>query len=230
MTEQYKIDNTNLEINAETTEAGQAVYSKLVLSIYDWWVLGFSNKLLWKCPTRILENEFKKYASDNHCDVGVGTGYYPDKCLSNPEQRLGLIDLNANSLQIAAERNKRFNPETYQANILEPISIDCKKFDSLSLHYVLHCLPGSLHQKATCFQHLKPLLNPEATVFGSTILGTGVERNALANYVSNTYNRKGIFCNSEDSLEILTTVLSEHFSSYEVRQEGSVLIFHGQLS
>ncbi len=221
--------NSNTDINPESIKAGQAIYSKLVLSIYDWWVLGFSNRFLWRCPTNILEAEFTKLASSNHCDVGVGTGYYPDRCLPSSQQRLGLVDLNSNSLQAAAERNDRFNPETYQANILEPLTFECQKFDSLSMHYVLHCLPGRLEQKAICFDYVKPLLNPGATVFGSIILGKGVKRNPLATFITNTYNRKGIISNTEDSLDALTTVLEKHFSEYDVRQEGCVAIFSGRV-
>jgi ubiquinone/menaquinone biosynthesis C-methylase UbiE len=59
--------------------AGQAVYSKPVLSIYDIWVLGFSNHFLWKCPTKLISKQFADLATKNHLDVGVGTGYYLKK-------------------------------------------------------------------------------------------------------------------------------------------------------
>ena len=32
-------------------QAGAAVYSRTVLAVYDWFVLGFSNRVLWRCPT-----------------------------------------------------------------------------------------------------------------------------------------------------------------------------------
>ncbi|MBF4286215.1 methyltransferase type 12, partial [Vibrio anguillarum] len=62
-------------MNKESTVAGQAVYSKKVLSIYDFWVLGVSNNYFWKCPTRFISEQFSMLVSSNHLDVGVGSGY-----------------------------------------------------------------------------------------------------------------------------------------------------------
>ena len=104
--------------NSKSVEAGQAVYSKTVLSIYDLWVLGFSNSFLWQCPTKLLRKEFVRNVTNNHLDVGVGTGYYLDKCLNNTERRLALLDLNPNSLESAASRVSRFEPEIYRAVLI----------------------------------------------------------------------------------------------------------------
>ena len=42
--------------SAADVERGQQVYTPLVLRAYDLLVLGFSNRLVWKCPSaRILE-------------------------------------------------------------------------------------------------------------------------------------------------------------------------------
>ncbi|MCP4552955.1 MAG: methyltransferase type 12, partial [Bacteroidetes bacterium] len=90
--------------NTKSAEAGQAVYSKTLLSIYDLWVLGFSNSFLWRCPTTLLRREFIKNVTSNHLDIGVGTGYYLDKCLDDAERRLALLDLNPNSLEATASR------------------------------------------------------------------------------------------------------------------------------
>ncbi|MBE1299382.1 MAG: methyltransferase [Alteromonadaceae bacterium] len=209
----------------QEVEAGQAVYSKSVLALYDWWVLGFSNRLLWRCPTKLLRSEFSELASDNHLDVGVGTGYYPDKCLSNSYQRLGLLDLNANSLAVAAKRCERFQPEQLQANVLEPLSIGCDKFDSVSFNFLLHCLPGNITEKASTFAHVKSLLNPDAQVFGSTILGTGVKPNKAAKKLMSLYNKKGIFSNSEDNVDDLGHALNQHFKDVSLRVIGCVAIF-----
>ena len=106
----------------KAVKAGQAVYSKNILSIYDWWVLGISNSHIWKCPTDLLEHEFTKHCSVNHLDVGVGTGYYLEHCLPSNIERVGLIDLNQNSLDEAAKRIQEQQPEAYIANVLESLS------------------------------------------------------------------------------------------------------------
>lgn len=41
-------------VTSEEVEAGQAVYSPMVLWTYDWIVLGLSNRFLWRCPTSEL--------------------------------------------------------------------------------------------------------------------------------------------------------------------------------
>jgi hypothetical protein len=41
-------------VSPEQIAAGQAVYTKRMLGIYDWLVLGLSNRLIWRCPTQGL--------------------------------------------------------------------------------------------------------------------------------------------------------------------------------
>ncbi len=43
------------QVTAEQAEAGQAVYTKQTLAVYDFVVLGISNRFLWKCPTLSIE-------------------------------------------------------------------------------------------------------------------------------------------------------------------------------
>lgn len=210
---------------AKPVEAGQAVYSKKVLSVYDFWVLGFSNSLLWKCPTRLLRAEFIKNVTSNHLDIGVGTGYYLDKCLVDTERRLALLDLNLNSLEVAASRVERFKTETYRANVLETLNLQCDKFDSVSMNYLLHCLPGSLKEKSLVFKHVLPYLNDNATVFGSTILGSDVDVSFLARKLMSFYNKKGIFDNRSDSLSELSSSLQMYFKEVEIKVIGCVAIF-----
>lgn len=60
-----------------STEAGASVYSPAVLKLYDWWVLGLSNRFAWECPTKtVLLPFFKEHIGQRHLDVGVGTGFY----------------------------------------------------------------------------------------------------------------------------------------------------------
>jgi len=39
-------------VSKEQIAAGQAVYTKRMLSAYDFLVLGISNSLIWKCPSQ----------------------------------------------------------------------------------------------------------------------------------------------------------------------------------
>ncbi|HZM07834.1 MAG TPA: hypothetical protein VFC11_05185 [Methylocella sp.] len=62
-------------VSPEQIAAGQAVYTKRMLGIYDWLVLGLSNRLIWRCPTQGLVAHYDRHVTANHLDVGVGTGY-----------------------------------------------------------------------------------------------------------------------------------------------------------
>ena len=53
---------------------GSDVYSPFVLSLYDLFVLRFSNRFLWKCPTKELVSLYNRNVSGEHLDIGVGTG------------------------------------------------------------------------------------------------------------------------------------------------------------
>ncbi len=208
-------------------EKGQAVYSKLTLSFYDFWVLGISNRYIWKCPTDVLLRHFNEHVSSNHLDIGVGTGYFLDHCqFPTDNVRLGLMDLNQNSLDCTARRVRRYNPEQYRCNVLEPVAIDVPPYNSISLNYLLHCLPGSFNEKSCVFDNIDHLLGPHGNVFGATIVQGTVRRGWLAQKLMHVYNQKGIFCNADDTVEYLGKFLSTTYSSYTIECHGCVAVFH----
>jgi 2-polyprenyl-3-methyl-5-hydroxy-6-metoxy-1,4-benzoquinol methylase len=209
--------------------AGQAVYDNRVLAIYDLFVLGLSNRWIWRCPTPLQLDHYNKNVSANHLDVGAGTGYFLDKCafpIAAP--RVALMDMNRNSLDFAALRIARYKPETYLRNVLEPIAFEGKKFDSIGVNYLLHCLPGSLEGKSAVFDHLKDLMTPGATLFGATLLQGGVERSWVARRLMAVYNRKRIFSNVNDDLASLERALQARFHSVSISVEGCGALFSAQ--
>jgi len=218
-----------LQTTPEQATAGQAVYSSRTLSLYDLVVLGISNRWLWKCPTACLLEHYNKHVSNNHLDVGVGSGYYLEHCQFQSQQpRLALMDMNNDSLAYARRRAARYQPECYQQNILQPVSNNIEKFDSIAINYLLHCLPGNLPSKTVVFEHLKNLMKPGATLFGSTLLQGEAPRNACAQQLMNLYNRKGIFSNQQDYLEDLQVGLESHFESIQIKMVGCVALFAAQ--
>jgi ubiquinone/menaquinone biosynthesis C-methylase UbiE len=210
--------------------AGAAIYNPLVLAFYDAMVIGFANQYAWRCPTRTLLDWYQAHVSSNHLELGVGTGYYLDRCRFPSEQpRLVLADLNANALRKTARRVDRYRPTAYQLNVLAPFKLPEERFDSIAVSYVLHCLPGTLSKKAVAFDHLLPLLNPGGVLFGSTILSIGVELNALARSFLAFYNRLGVINNAGDNLGELETSLRSRFPAVELRVVGSVALFSGSI-
>ena len=211
------------------SEAGAAVYSKRVLSIYDPFVLGFSSRFAWGSPAGQTVDFYNGHVSGRHLDVGVGTGYFLDKCafpVATPT--IALLDMNANSLGATAERLKRYRPKIYTADVLQPLTLDEAPFGSIGLSFLFHCLPGSFPEKGTAvFSNLKPYLAPGGALFGTTILGSGVRANPLARLLMGIYNRKGIFGNTADSLAGLEMALKGSFLDYSLVQRGLVAFFVG---
>jgi hypothetical protein len=197
-----------------------------VLAVYDWWVLGLSNRFAWRCPRERLLAHYDAHVSANHLDVGVGTGYFLDRCrFPTPAPSLALLDLNPSALRWAARRVRRYRPRTYLGDVLEPIGLGGTRFGSIGLNFLLHCLPGDFSTKAAAFRHLRALLGDDGVIFGSTILGRGVRRNRLARGLMAAYNRKGIFSNSWDDRGGLERALEAHFGQYRVKIEGCVALF-----
>jgi hypothetical protein len=212
----------------EAIEAGQAVYSPLVLRIYDWVVLGFSNRFLWRCPTAELRRLYDRNVSDRHLDVGVGTGYFLDRAtwpVADPS--ITLLDLNADCLRAASKRIRRYAPRTVLANILDVLPA-LEPFGSVGLCYLLHSLPGPIAEKAIVFDHLRPYLRPGACVFGATIVQGDVPRSRSAQAVMNLYNRKGIFSNSHDTVADLQAALGKRFGSVKIEVKGAVALFEAR--
>jgi hypothetical protein len=217
-------------ISADSIEAGQAIYTQRTLRLYDPIVLGISNQFIWQCPTQSLIDLYHNNITANHLDVGVGTGYFLDRCqFPSLTPRIALMDLNNNALEFAARRLVRYQPERYCQNVLEPITLEVKKFDSVGVNYLLHCLPGSIESKAIAFDYLRLIMNPNAVIFGSTILQGSVPRNWLAKRLMGVYNSKGIFSNQDDDLEGLERSLNNRFRDVSIQVVGCVALFSGRV-
>jgi hypothetical protein len=214
----------------EEVEAGQAVYSRAVLAVYDVGVLWFSNRFVWRCPSRHLRELYDRHVGARHLDVGVGTGYFIDHCrFPVPDPEITLLDLNENSLAAAAKRTRRYAPRSVRANVLEPVDLGESRFDSVGLNFLLHCLPGTLETKAAVFRNLRPYVEAGGVFFGSTILGRGVPHTALSRRVQALYNRKGIFTNEADDPESLRAVLERELGEHELELRGSVALFSARV-
>lgn len=211
---------------AQVAPTGYQVYTPLTLALYDWYVLGFSNRFVWRCPTRHLLRGYDEHVSARHLDIGVGTGYFLDHCrFPSPTPALTLLDLNANALDWTARRLRRYQPRTCQANVLTRTNLGSEQFDSIGLNLLLHCLPGDLSTKSVVFRHIRPLLREGGVVFGSTVLGTGVPHNLLARRLLATYNKTGVFSNIRDSAADLERALHLYFGEIDLRVEGCVALF-----
>jgi len=131
-------------------------------------------------------------------------------------------------LERSATRIHRYKPKTVQANILEPIELEASEFGSIGLNYLLHCLPGTLKEKAVVFDHIKSHLAPDGIVFGSTLLAEGVKRSPMARLLMRIYNSKGIFSNQGDSVRDLERELTARFRHVKLEVVGCAALFTAQ--
>ncbi|MCG8619919.1 MAG: class I SAM-dependent methyltransferase [Desulfobacterales bacterium] len=153
----------------EEAAAGAAAYSKLLLAFYDIQVMRFEIPFVFKCPLKKLTDLFDENLTDRHLDVGVGTGFFLDKCrfpVNNPT--VHLMDLNRNSLEKTAARIRRYSPVAHQWNVLEPVQEALPVFKSISACNFLHCLPGTMADKGVFFENMLPYLEDGGVFFGAS--------------------------------------------------------------
>jgi hypothetical protein len=202
-----------------------AVYTPVMLAIYDRLVHGFSNRFAWHCPTERLLDLYRSNLASRHLEAGVGTGFFIDRANPAAFERLVLLDINRHCLARSARRLARFRPLLLEANLLAPLNLELKPVDSIGLTYVLHCLPGRMADKLKVIDHLRPMMSERAVLFGATILGRGIEPNAAAGALLAIYNSKGVFNNLDDDLASLADGLRVRFAAVDIETEGCVALF-----
>jgi len=189
-------------------------------------VYRFNGPILWRCSKDRFLELYDADVSARHLDIGVATGCLLDECrFSVATPRITLMDLSEDSLEVAARRLARYEPISHQANVLEPWGLQDGSYDSVGMVNVLHCVPGAMPAKTVAFEHARSALASGGVLFGATVLGQGVEHTRLSRMALKGMNRRGVFCNLEDSLEDLDAGLGRVFDSYEVHVEGAVALF-----
>lgn len=160
--------------------------------------------------------------------TGVGTGFPGPLHLPVEHPSLTLLDINPNSLALAADRLRRSQPAMLRADVTTAAQPATAPFESISMSYLLQCLLGTMAEKGSAFAYLVHWLAPGGVVFGITILGEEVPHNLLARRLLSAYNQHGIFGNATDSLDDLPDLLRAQGRSASVRVVGSVAFFVGR--
>jgi SAM-dependent methyltransferase len=210
----------------DPAHAGQAVYSRGFLALYDAFVYGFNHPVAWRCPMARLVAHYDANLSARHLDIGVATGALLDAATFPVEApELTLMDLNPNSLATAAHRLARYAPHTHQANVLEDWRLEPGTYESVAMTNLLHCVPGPMAAKAVAFEHAHRALAPGGILFGVTILGKDVDLNAPARALIALSNARGILDNSGDGPAELDAALATSFPHREIRLHGALALF-----
>lgn len=219
------------EAERERVESAISLYTNFSLFFYDWWALRYNCSFLWRCPSRNLLNLYNSFISNNHLDIGVGTGYFMDKCkFSSSHPDITLMDLNPNSLETARKRLSRYDPKVYTGNALEEFKVNDQLFDSVGMMNLLHCLPGDMHTKDLVFENADKVLNKGGVIFGSTILYKGVKCNPVTTAVLEWTNKKGLMTNLNDDVDVLRGNLERRFMESGIEIIGCMALFWGRKS
>jgi SAM-dependent methyltransferase len=209
----------------EEVRKGAAFYTRRGLLIYNIYVLRFNNRWVWRCSRWKLIEHYDRHISNNHLDIGPGTGWYLQHArFPSANPRITLLDLNPNSLKTASNRLCEYKPTLINADIFSPIAA-MDKFDSIAANYILHCLPGNWDTKSLAIKNIAAALAPEGVFFGSTILGRDVRHNFLGRRTMKRFNKTGVFHNSNDDLAGLEKALGAHFREITIDIVGTVALF-----
>lgn len=219
---------TEHSVSTRDIQQGCATYTPFLLSLYNLYVVQFLNRWIWRCPKKYQLNQYMRYATDRHLDVGVGTGYYLKHNDWPSDTRLALMDISSYPLKSAARAVSHLSPVCYQVDVFEPQKELQEQFNSISINYLLHCLPGSMHSKAVVVGNMLLLLKPGGILFGATILADEHLHTLASLTLMNFYRRKGIFSNRYDTQLALQDILQKHLVNVEIRVVGCVALFKGQ--
>jgi ubiquinone/menaquinone biosynthesis C-methylase UbiE len=211
---------------SDAAYAGQEVYSRAFLRIYDPVILGFYGNVVWRCPTSRLVEQYRKHVGHRHLDVGPGTGYFLEHARLPDDAQITLLDPNPDVLAYAARRLAHRHPSAIQADVLKPLPVTAgDRFDSAALNYVLHCLPGPPMRKAAAVQNVAAVLKPGGVLFGATVLGARGPHTWLSRAVLWFVNSRRIFDNLSDTEGGLRDLLEVSFATVEIDVIGSVAVF-----
>lgn len=213
------------------TPASIRPYTSLGLRLYDPLIVETLAPRVWRCSPQSIVSFYDRHVTPNHADLGVATGYFLDRCdFRSAHPRLALIDLQPQCLRYAAQRLARYQPETYLRDALTPIvGIPGKRFDSIAIGGVLHCLEGDLPRKARVFDSIAPLATSGTKVFGYTLLREGVDTR-MARTARALLNRLGVVDNQNDTASDLRAALEARFTDVSIELSGCMAMFSGVFS
>lgn len=207
-----------------TQLSNKLTYNPFTLSLYDGFVHKFSNKFAWLIESDRLREFFVQYLSENHLDIGVGTGYFWQG-VDNSDRSICLLDINPASLAYTSSQlGSALTVRTIQHNIFQVFPSDCHNaFASISAFYLLHCLPSS--QQETALQHIASCLSERGVFYGTSIAGSEHTPTKVNRVLLPLYNHLAIFDNLTDNVSNIKASLTKYFHKVEVWQEGNIIFF-----
>ncbi|GKZ25088.1 hypothetical protein AbraIFM66951_001601 [Aspergillus brasiliensis] len=218
-------------------ETTKQIYTPWRLFIYDIWVLGIVSTFAWGCRiSKYLIPLFRLNIGKNHLDIGAGTGYYLNHAQIPRDTNLTIADNEPHALNVALARCTHPSTQTHGivTDILQPFPFPAPKeekdkFDSISMYYLLHCLPVPMATKCKIFTHLKKYMTHDGVIHGANVLGKGVRKdNWFAAIIRRGCLKHGVFHNEQDNAWEFERALRENFREVETWVVGSVFVFRAK--
>lgn len=228
--------------------AGARYYGALTLPLYDWAVLKTVVPYAWQCPLAKEQDLYNRSVGPRHLDVGVASGYFlkhtqwPTSNNSHGKdapQEIVLMDLNPNSTKYAADRLRRMHYPVSEVvgDALDwksyPKVTDDRKFDSVGLFHLLHCIPGNLKEKKVVLENAGKVIHPDGVVFGANVTpvvdeDNDTQPNLFAQAVLAVSHSTGALNNQKDSHKDMETILDETFYDYKLERVGCMSLWEGR--
>jgi len=208
---------------------GQMFFSTMSHRLYDTGLYKFVTGSIWRCPTALLLDNYADNISNNHLEVGVGSGYFLRRTLcADYLDRLMLSDLNRRCLAKSSSKLAAFAPITLRHNIQRAFPDNVRGFSSVGMNYVLHCIPGRFSANQAIFQNVHAALDKGGVFFGSTLI-PGRLGDGIASWLfMRVLNGLGIFNNSNHRVAELKGALEVYFSKVEISMVGNAAVFVAQ--
>ncbi|VVU94689.1 hypothetical protein CPAV1605_414 [seawater metagenome] len=192
------------------------------LKYYDYLVNNINCKYVWKCDKSHILNNYKNNMSNNHLEIGPGTGYFLKKFSCN-NTKLTLMDINDNILNYSHGNliNNFKSINSINHNIFQKEFYG--NYKSVGINYVLHCIPGRIEDNV---QILIDNLQPkDCTIFGSSVITDTELVSILAKGELYFLNKFQIFNNKNDkSINLIRYLKNKNYNfNYEII--GNVMIF-----
>jgi len=212
----------------EKIHAGARYYGALTLPLYDAAVLNIAVPYAWGVKLDVERDMYRRLVGARHLDIGVATGYFLRKALEDrDEASITLMDLNENATRYAAEKLKRFDVTEVVGDAVEPFPVD-GPFDSVAMFHLLHCMPGTVAEKAAAFDHAIAVMAPGAVCFGASVTPAGRKLNPFGRAVLAASNRTGALNNANDDHDALRAQIESRFTDAKVELRGVMTLWEAR--
>ena len=207
---------------------GARYYGALTLPLYDAAVLNIAVPYAWGVPLSVEREMYRRLTRARHLDIGVATGYFLRKALAGrDEAQITLMDLNPNATRYAAEKLKRFDVTEAVGDALEPFPV-AGQFDSIAMCHLLHCMPGTVAEKAVAFDHARAVLAEGGVCFGASVTPAGRSLNPFGRLVLSGSNRTGALNNADDDHDALRAEIEARFRDTKIELRGVMTLWEAR--